>query len=152
MNAAVGKVHVQQRAELFLLDRIGDHAGVKADVDLAAALPTLAGVRPADRIRDRRASVLLAPGGRRHGTGQRRSGVVDAAGLPVRFLERPQQLVDPVRRAGVAVTFDVDRLVDESDQLQDFAKRLRWARSVSVFHMIFLPPDTKSAERDEVKD
>jgi len=55
-----------------------------------------------------------------------RPGVVDAAGGPIRFVERPQELVDPVRRAGIAVAFDMDRLMDEPNQLQGFAKRPGW--------------------------
>ena len=51
-------------------------------------------------------------------------GVVEPAGLAVGLVERQQQLVDPVGRAGVAVALDVDRLVHEPDQLQGLAEGL----------------------------
>ena len=51
-------------------------------------------------------------------------GVVQPSGPAVGFVEGQQQLVEPVGRAGVAVAFDVDRLVGQPDQLQRLAERL----------------------------
>ncbi len=54
-----------------------------------------------------------------------RGGVVQPAGPAIRLVEREQQLIDAVRRTRVPVALDVDRLVDEPDQLQGLGKGLR---------------------------